>query len=309
MNRKIKLIMEKLRNEKILFLVIKILISFAILYYVLSKLNIQKIIEVISRINYFYIILAGLLLLITLVLMTLKWNIFLKKYVNIKFKHLFWIYWASDFANLFGLGNIGGETYKTIMFDQKKKALFSSLVNKGYTIIWFGLYAISIFISFIIFNRILIVFISSILLFLILFFIFTLIYYPLNRGISKIIKIEVIKKILNESLIKKSDLFLHSLLCLLFVFNTTLIYSLIFYSLGLPIKIPEIAVLTTFVFIGVTLPISIQGLGVREFLFLKFAMLTNISSETVVVASLSIYLCMLIYSLFGLIPFLVLKKR
>ncbi len=296
--------------KKIIFFIIKILISSLILFYVIKNLDIKKIFLSLNLISIYFFLFILIFLILSLFLMSLKWTLFLKKYKKIGLINLIKIYWASDFVNLLGLASIGGETYKTMAFKKdRKKVLFSSLLDKIYSFLWYILFAGSFFLSFFLSQNLIIIFLSGLLISFVLSTLFIFFDNSIKNFLNSIIKVPFLKLILTESKISKKDLFLHLIYSLLFILNTSLIYSFIFYTLGLPIKILEFFIFIPILMIAITLPISFQGIGVREFLFVKFAEYTSLIPEKVLLVSFVIYISALIYGVLGAIPFLLFKRR
>lgn len=304
---------KKLKNKINFFyvnnsLIFKLIVSILVLSFVFIKLDINKIVLSLKNINFFYLIPCLIILLILLVFMTLKWSIFLTKYNKTNFKKLMGIYWASDFANLFGIGTIGGETYKMFSFKEKKKALLSSLIDRTYSFIWYIFLGVSIFVVYFIMNDSFMAILLGILLFSLVVKLYIKIERLIKRKIHKRIKNKFFKKIIFESYRTKKELTKHSFYCLIIISLQVILCSLIFSVVGFEIRTIELFIFIPILAIALVLPISFQGFGIREFLFITFAKLSLISPEKALIASFLLYLVELIYRLFGVIPFLILKK-
>jgi len=290
--------------------IIKFLISGIILIYVFFNIDFKEFFLLLKNIEYFYLIPAFLLLFVSLFLMVLKWIIILKKYIVIKLKRIFLIYWSSDFINIFGLGAIGGETYKMIAFENKKKALMTSLFDKILSFYWYLALGSSFLLSYVILKNTNITFV--IFLGFCIYVLINLITLVLNYYRKKVIKkipIKKIRNILNKINLTSKNLIYHSLLSVLIIVNTALIYSLIFKSLSLKMMIVQLMIFIPILKIAVTLPISFEGLGVREFLFIKFASIVSINLELALLSSLIIYFLSMFYRFTGIIPFLFFNKK
>lgn len=291
-------------------LIFKILISAFILYFVFAKLDFAVIINQFRNINLIYIIPCFLLALITLFFMVLKWKVFLKKYEKINLRKLIGIYWASDFVNLFGIGAVGSETYKMFSFKEKKKALFSSLIDRLNSFIWYFLLGISIIIaSFFIGNESFFPILFGFLLFFILVFLYIFVEKRIKNKFFNFIKNKFIKKIIYESQRLDIELIKHSVYCLMIILLQVTLYYLIFLSIGLKVNLVELFIFVPLLVIALVLPISFQGFGIREFLFIEFAKLNSILPEKALIASFILYLITLVYRLLGVIPFILLRKK
>lgn len=116
-----KMINKKLK--KIIFLILKLLISALILWGIFSNIEFSKVLSLFSQVSVFQIIILVLLNFLSFIFMVLKWRILLIKYSSLSFKKLSSLYLASDFMNLFFLGVLGGEAYK-VYYTKNRKASF-----------------------------------------------------------------------------------------------------------------------------------------------------------------------------------------
>src|SRR3989339_179605 len=267
-------------------LIIKLLLSLCILYFVFVNLNISQVLSLLKEINVLFLIPCLFLAFVTLIFMVLKWNVFLKKYNKTNLKELMSIYWASDFVNLFGIGAIGSETYKMFSFKEKKKVLFSSVIDRIYSLIWYILLGCSIFtIYFLTNNEKIPTILFGILFFFSIVFIYATIEKWIKKKICNLIKNELFNKIIFESQRTKKELIMHSFYCLIIILLQVIIYHLIFSAVGFEVKTIELFILIPLLTIALVLP------------------------EKALIASFLLYLIELIYRLFGAIPFLILKKE
>lgn len=286
--------------KSILKLAIKVILSGLVLGYVFSKLDPNQFLSLFKTVNPVLLLIPLTVLISSLSFMVLKWQIFLEKYDQVAFKDLIKIYWASDFIGLFSLGSLGSEAYKAISLKNKKVAILTSLSDKAYSFIWYAmliviLYALTSVHGPSWWNVIL----GSLLLFASIFLFVHIQKRLFSIGLFSRLHI---LNITNTQVYKHAG---YSLLYLIFSF---FVYSSIFFFLNLPID-PRLFVLIPILTIALTLPISFQGLGVREFFLVKFAILTHISPEAALAASLLVYAVGLLYRLFGVIPFFLIKKN
>ena len=296
--------------KNIILMLLKLCISATIIYYVFSGMNIEKIWLELKSVNIFYLIAAGLVLPVSLFFMTLKWKVFLNKYHNVRISELMKTYWASDFINLFAVGTIGSEFYKMFSFrDKKKEVLLSSLVDRGYSFVWYGLFSGSLFLLFIYFGNSLPSLFFGLLLFTFAALFFSFIVVPAISTLISYIKVTHVHFILSESMRSVLELKKHALYSTLYLFSTLASFSLLFYAVGLPVMAFELLIFIPILAIGVSLPISFQGIGVREYLFLSFASMVGLNPEKILLVAITSFFLMLIYRLFGLMPFLLLNKE
>src|SRR3989344_4152082 len=257
-------------------LILKGFISGLILYSIFRKIDIQPIVSTLKTVDLTALILPFLLLFIIAGLMALKWHIFIRRFSpNTTLKNIFITYWASDFMNLLSLGSLGNETYKVLAFKNKTKAILATLADKVLSLIWYCLLVIVFYIT------------NQVALSIILFALAA-------HGLTKLFKI--FPKIVRE--VKESELLLHSIYSLLIIGSRFVANALVFRAVGVNFEPSQL-----FIFIAVSLPISYQGLGVREYLYLQFAYITGQEPEKVLAVSLLLYVVGLLYKVSGLIPF------
>jgi hypothetical protein len=101
----------------------------------------------------------------------------------------------------------------------------------------------------------------------------------------------------------------HAIYCFLYVSLRVVSYGIVFMAVGLELKIVELFVLVPLMIVAITLPVTFQGVGLRELIIIKFAQYTMISQEGALIASLLLFVISLLYRFTGVIPFILLKKR
>lgn len=298
-----------MKAVKIFLTIVKFFISIFLLLFVVNNLDINYLLDNILAVNILSIFVCTILFIFSSFLLSSRWNLFLKKYKSISNKNLFKIYWASDFINLFGLASIGGEAYKTLIFkSNKKKVLYSSLLSRAYSLIGLFIIAVSGYISYVFLD----VLLYQIISLLVLLIFFTILFVLFNNSLLLLLK-NVFKKktflmLLKEATFARGILLKSFLLNFIFVINVVFVYFIIFYFSGLPILFLETIIFVPVLSIALALPISIQGIGVREYLFLNFALYNNLALELVILASFLTYFVYVLYSLLGSYYFITLKK-
>ena len=262
-------------------LILKGFISGLILYSIFRKIDIQPIVSTLKTVDLTALILPFLLLFIIAGLMALKWHIFIRRFSpNTTLKNIFITYWASDFMNLLSLGSLGNETYKVLAFKNKTKAILATLTDKVLSLIWYCLLVIVFYIT------------NQVALSIILFALAA-------HGLTKLFKI--FPKIVRE--VKESELLLHSIYSLLIIGSRFVANALVFRAVGVDFEPDQLFIFIAVMIVAVSLPISYQGLGVREYLYLQFAYITGQEPEKVLAVSLLLYVVGLLYKVSGLIPF------
>lgn len=123
--------MEKLRKKGITLL--KVLFSFALLYFVFNKIAFVEVWQLIQKANPFYILLATLFFIASKLFAALRLNLFIHQ-LDIPLTHRsnFKLYLLGMFYNLFLPGGIGGDAYKGYVlkkeFQIKTKRVVSILL-------------------------------------------------------------------------------------------------------------------------------------------------------------------------------------
>ena len=289
-------------------LLLKAIISLGILWYVNISVDWATLIETFDDITFGWVLVSFGATFVSLWLMTWKADIILRGYINYPVKYLVKVTWASDFINLFSLGPIGGEAYKMFAFGDPKQALFASLLDKVITYCWYLLIALSLAIPYWLTEQDLnltllwgaVGYIGiSILVFIIFIY---------QKSFIRLIPSTRLKQRILSHHVSLSDAIRHSLISVASLLNIALKYILLFWALGISISVVEMILFIPILLIGLTLPIAIEGVGVREFLFVEFARTIGVSTESALIVSLMVYAITLGYKLTGIIPFL-LKKR
>lgn len=133
---------------------IKIIVSLAILIFVLNKVNFRQIYNIIISADYAYFLLGASFVILGLAVSALRWQIVLRGYsINMRYHILFILYWSSSFLNLFLPTSFGGDVYKyyhlnkTYAENKRGQIVASILLDRGiglYTSIIVGLLALSV---------------------------------------------------------------------------------------------------------------------------------------------------------------------
>jgi len=293
--------------KKYLFF-LKIFISIVLLLYVFNTINISAVADAFHKTNFLFLFLAFTLYFIALVLMVLKWEIVLRCFIKVKRINLFFIYWGSDFINLFSIGSVGSEVYKMVSFNDKKKALFTSLFDKFISLLLFLAILVSISLPLYILqfeNKKF----SSILVICLFCSLFFSTYLLINKFKSFRCFPRKINQILQPLNIDFFSFVVHSLITIKTIIIEALIYFLIFYSLGISANLLTLFILIIFLKIAVTLPITYEGLGIRELLLIEYAKMQSINIEEALLVSLIAFSLVLIYRITGVFPFLFIKTK
>lgn len=298
-----------IKMKNLLKNIFRLTVSAGLLLYLFLILDLSKAIELTKEMDLVHLIIPFFLFFITYFLTIIKWKIILAKQIPVKTKDIFWIYWTANFFRIFSLGAIGSETYKALSFNKKKTALLASLLDKILSFYWYLLLGISFLIPYFFLDNSPLILISAALI-LLIFTLATLFFNTNRKPLIDTVPFKKIKVFLGKINFENKELSRHAAYSFLILFNSVLIYFLIFYALGVKNIFMELLIFMPILKFAIYLPISIGGLGVREYLFVQLAFFTNaMEAETALLAALMIYFLGLIYKLSGIIPFLLIKKN
>ena len=125
---------KNISKKKLARTIIQVLISFTALYIVLVKTDTEKLLEIISAANPFYLMLAFVVFNISKILNALRLNRFFRA-IGLQLKELYNIqlYYLGMFYNMFLPGGIGGDGYKIYIL---KKNHSMKMVNVFNAVFW-----------------------------------------------------------------------------------------------------------------------------------------------------------------------------
>ncbi len=290
-----------MKVKTLLKILIKVFVSFIFIYAVVSKLDLNQIVYEFKIIKLNYFILAALLYLSTMLVSTKRWSYFVK--AEKSFFELFQLYMVGTFFNLFLPGTVGGDVVKAYYLYKGTQKRGDSLVSV-FMERYMGLLAL-----------LLIATVSIVVgynyvkgTFVIKFFIIILLVFIGGTIFVSFFPYEIFYKRLKDVRLNIRDFIFHRR-----IFLATLFLSLIVQALGnfvvyllaesinmdLPMSIhfmfvPVISVISM-------IPVSFSGIGLREYLFLHFYGLVNITKEKAVILSILWFVVMVVTGIVGMI--------
>lgn len=294
-------------NKTLLF-IIKLIVSSSLLYFVLSKAGVEKVLSIIRTINPFAFILSILIYIFSIYVSTMRWRLLLPE--EFRAKRLFSFYLIGSFFNTFLPGIIGGDAVKTYYLYKE--------INKG------SLSLASVFVDrYIGFVSLMLIgsiayilgfkYISGTIIewllpaIILLFLIASLVIFGLRFG--KRIKVlsefyKYFDEYRNQKTLIAKTLFLSFIVQIM---SATTMYVI---TLGLG---QHISLLYFFIFFPVittisTLPISVSGIGVREGSFVLLFGLLGVKPEMATAMSFAWFLSIASGGLAGLFEYLRLKR-
>ncbi len=270
-----------MKAKKTLFFLLRLFITLGLLYYIYRKIDLKLIKNILSTSNYPLFITAISIFILSNITGAVQWYFLLRsqKITGLSFFYTIKIHLLSAFFNNFLPTNVGGDVvkvYKLIKMNYPKNIIFSSILwDRFMNIIILILF--SLIAGILIFKK-KIIFFGLLLFILIILLAFILIKkYNAGKFILKIvrkIKNKNIKYFMEEFLISFKIYLQRSSYILLFYITSLItqflkVYFAVFIvkamaPIGLNLNLAEIFFICPVTGIVAILPISINGLGIRE---------------------------------------------
>lgn len=293
--------------NKILLFALKLAVSSGMLYLILSKTGVERVLSVIKTVNPFIFIAVILIYVSALYIASIRWRLLLPE--EFKNKKLFSFYLIGSFFNTFLPGMVGGDAVKTYYLYKeinKGSLSFASVFMDRYlgfiAIMTIGVVAFAAGFKYI--KGSLIEWLLPAIVLSFLTGSLVIFRFRLGKRIRAIAEFyEYFYKY------SKQKTLLIKALMLSFVVQAMSIISIYLISLGLGQHIPFAYFFIFFPIIitVATLPISISGIGLREGAFVLLFGMIGISSETATAMSFTWFLSVACGGLLGLFKYLSLK--
>ncbi len=267
---------------------IKVLLSIFLLWFVFRQIDFKEALNTIKSADIFYLFIAFIFFNLSKIVSSIRLNWYFKEInIDLEEKKNLILYYVGMFYNLFLPGGIGGDGYKAYLLKKHFSAKLSDILQSLIIDRVSGLIAL-------IFLALILYLFSDFTYFKILALILAFLIYPIfyiaNRVYGKFLKYY------------KRTYLLGLLVQILQVISAYFIIK------ALSANLPIIDMLVLFLISSVVavLPISIGGVGVREFTFLYGAKLIGFNPSAGVAFSLLFFLITMLSSLIG---FLFIHKR
>jgi uncharacterized membrane protein YbhN (UPF0104 family) len=285
---------------RVWFRILVAFISVSLLGIIFTRIDVYKFLDVFIGVNILLYITGILLIIMTMFLFAYRWKITLQKDSDLSYSSLLHRVVTSYFFNNLFLGVFGGDIYKALRIHKssgKFFALFSVIYNRI-----INTYAAAIFpaflVPFVIAERYVNKFVHYSLIFsamLLLLFILIAVFQKSVTGFiaSKFIRADKIILLNEISLIKTM---LISLLVQLVNITAHYMFAL---ALNMNIGFTDLALLYSVSAVIISIPISINGIGVRESVFIFAFGFWNIPAESALAFSFMSFTSTIILSLIG----------
>ncbi len=307
-------------TKKKIWFVLKLIVSMGLLLYLITGVQFASVLLQWEQANIYFLFFGGIVYLISIFVVAFRWKVTLSAMdIEVPLRNVFSIYFMGFFFNNFLPSSAGGDIMRIYYITgktQNKTGAFSSVFVERllgfFTLVFFGLLSL-FFLNFFEYQKIILMLISGINLLFILLIVF--IFYEnilvrIKSGIKKIEYFNIGEKF--DLFLQSTRMFEHPLRFSMYVFILSFIYQflmtlfcyLISLGLGLNISFGQYLVFVPVMAIASLIPITINGLGVREGVWIFLFHSISKSKETALSLSLLTYFIGLMISLIGGIIFI-----
>jgi len=302
-------------NKNFIYLM-KLFVSLFLLFYLLLKIDYQNILEIIKTLEYSYIFLSIFLILFGIIVSSYKWLIILKSIndkANISLLNIIKYYFIGNFFNNFMPTSIGGDIFRISLLKNVTKnyhdSFFSVFMDRftGF----YSLIIIFIISSFIIKSDSQYIDYMQ-LIFLSILFLTIILFCFINMGPFKsiILKFSGGKKIFTHFLYlhkftsKKKIFFRSIIMSLLFQIIVLLFNLSVILAFGYEESLLQVILIIPVIMVITMLPISFNGVGIRESMFILFLVPLGYSETSAFAIGFITYILNIIISLPGFILYI-----
>ena len=264
---------------------LKLLISLALLWFIIQQIDLNRVIATLSSVNIFYFLLAFLLYNLSKIVSAIRLNYYFKEIgIDLPLWQNLRLYYLGMFYNLFLPGGIGGDGYKAYIlkkhYNRKLASILKALLFDRIS----GLVAL--------------IFLAALLFLFSRYAIAPLNYLALAVAICIYPLFYLISR--------KKELFMHyfsttNTLGFLVQFVQLLSALALLFALDPSLPIIEFLVLFLISSVVSVLPITIGGVGVRELTFLYGLKFINLSPDSGIAFSFLFFLVTLLASAIGVL--------
>lgn len=293
--------------KKILFIIVKVVVSLALVYWLIQKVDWRQMWLQIYNVSWLFLLAYIISQLIGNLISAKKWQIIASfKELHFTVYEGFFVYMTGAFVNNFMPSTLGGDAYRSLWLAKRsgaKAASLSTVIFDRFSGLWL-LALLALAFSPLLFPYVKgSVALSSTLIILSVFFVIDLIItyaycQPWFHRIVSLIPFQKVKRLFEEVVFyTKKHIWLRvGAWSILFIFvGIALSNFMLFRALGSDLKfIPFLSVIFLVTLIS-SVPLSINNIGIKEWAYVTFFGLLGVSIETAVtVALLSRFLQMLI---------------
>lgn len=284
---------------------LKIIISTALVFYLVYSFDFSKSWEIILKSNQFLFLLSVLFIILNYIFSAIRWKYLILSEKKVKLSYLIKLYFIGSFFNNFLPTSIGGDAYKILKLGEKissKTDAFTATFLERFL----GMIALLIFSFFGVYSYSkmdLTTFLIGFLLVIFGFILFLLFYPKFRFNIKFLEKIYTILDKIHTSFIKYKNfpqLLLVSLVSSFVVqFFSIMSQYVLFSSVGFSLPIDYSFFAFPVIFLsGYAIP-SVNGIGSQDILYERFFSQLGILTETILAVSVLYHLARFLVSLIG----------
>lgn len=310
-----------MKKSKKLIVLIKVVITFILLYYLFKNLSINDLSEV-TKISSLTLLSALLLHVLTILLCVYRWQLILKGLsIQVTFLKSLELTMIGLFFNNFLPSSVGGDAYKVYYFsknsDTISKSLLSTLIDRISGLI--GAIMLTFFFGILYFSQISKIIKNQLniqewwfLIILAVIIAIIILFYTLKKQFFKD-KLTVIQKFLSDffQFFKSQGITVIQSIAISLLFNVTIclsIYLIINNLENQTLKFQPLLLLVPAISLAAILPISINSIGVTEYLAVLLFPIFGFTSKIVLFSFLTWRFIGMFISLIGGILFLFQRK-
>ncbi len=302
-------------KKKNIFFTVKIIVTFGLLYYLLSRTNLVSIWSAFKSANYFWITCAFLLHLTGYLFSILRWQLLLSAQgIKVPLSSLLGSYMVGTFFNNFLPTTIGGDTVRacdTIRYSHSGVKSFTVVLVERLTgvIALVIIATLALFIEIKIVGNIPLIWLSVLVLLVMISGIVLVIHPRVAEKIGGIFNLPLLNKIkakakeAHQAVIvykkEKKKFWGNMVYALLLQINVILHYYLISVALGLPIIPMHFFLIIPIITVILMVPVSINGIGVRENVFVIFLSKFGVGAADAIALSWIAYGMVVIWGVIG----------
>lgn len=310
-----------MKKSKKLIVLIKVVITFILLYYLFKNLSINDLSEV-TKISSLTLLSALLLHVLTILLCVYRWQLILKGLsIQVTFLKSLELTMIGLFFNNFLPSSVGGDAYKVYYFsknsDTISKSLLSTLIDRISGLI--GAIMLTFFFGILYFSQISKIIKNQLniqewcfLIILAVIIAIIILFYTLKKQFFKD-KLTVIQKFISDffQFFKSQRITVIQSIAISLLFNVTIclsIYLIINNLENQTLKFQPLLLLVPAISLAAILPISINSIGVTEYLAVLLFPIFGFTSKIVLFSFLTWRFIGMFISLIGGILFLFQRK-
>lgn len=299
-------------TKKYLKIVLKATVSLAFLFWVVYKVNWSSVLSDVAKVDFFYLVLYTLVVLLGMIICAYKWKILANfKGINLSLGDFFKLYLTGTFINNFMPSFIGGDTFKayeTGKTDGRYIEAASSVTMDRITGL-LGATILALVFSLFNFSRVfsnpILFTVNIIILFSLSFdvFIAKIRHHSFWSRLGKFFPEKFVDFIIDLGTYNSNSKILQKTIILAIIFDflgIALANYILFLALGVRIGILDYLSVVFLISIISSVPISVNNIGIKEWAYITFFGVFGLSSSSVITVAIVSRFVQMFISFFAL---------